>query len=379
MTQPTTVTVPPDFPKQLATLVAANLALAGGIYVAVGWGMIQTGVCTLAVGLSTVCLVAGAVRQRPRVVITPEGFVVLPAFAGRTHPWEDIDGPFAVIQIGMSKAVAYKLTADYKARVGKKPPSRFSGHQGYDEVIIGNFRLSAEELASALNEHKRRRLPSGLEEPRGVAPAQPSAAAHPAPAQEAQAVGSGSPILRVAAGVLALLFAGFGAVGSNRTLGGWVFMEAFALLFGWYAVRGRKGLPRFLTKKLSAHFAPPFSMKKNLISVIGVIAVVFLFWYLQGGPEKIRKQKTAERLSAAAKAVDPQEQIRLYTSAIESDPTCAVAYYNRGLICLAKAENDKAIADFTKTMELNPQYAEAYCNRGIAYDEKGDPGKAIPD
>jgi len=251
MTQPSTVTVLPSLSKMIGTLVLANLSLAGGIFVLVGWGMIQTVVCASAFGLTAVCVVVAAVRQQPRVVITSDGFV----FGGRTQKWEDIDGPVAVIKMGTRSTVAYKLTVEYKTRVGKKPRSRFSGYQGYDELIVGDFRLSAEELAALLNEHRRRSLPSTAEDAPAVAPLQTSAAAQPAPAEEAQAQANGSPTLRVAAGVLAVLVAvitPFGAAKGMLDLAGLVLMGAFALMFGWYAVRGRKGLPRFLTKKLGA-------------------------------------------------------------------------------------------------------------------------------
>ena len=294
MTQPSTVTVPPSFSKMIGTLAVTNLALAGTIFVVVGWGTIQTVVCASASGLSTVFLVVALVRQRPQIGITSEGFVFLPLFAGRTHKWADIDGPPAVIKIGTRKAVAYNLTAEYKTRVGKKPASRFSGHQGYDEVILGDFRLSAEELAALLNEHRRRSLPPTAEEPftplpavgegagvRGKSTANPSPRhgesstghlrppspprgegqqhtalnthAQPPPAEEVQAQGNGSPILRAAAGVMAILFAVISllrAAKGKQDLTGLALMGALALMFGWYAVRGRKGLPRFLTKKL---------------------------------------------------------------------------------------------------------------------------------
>ena len=255
MTQPGTVTVPSSLSRMIGSLVLANLGLAGGIFLVVGWGLIQTVVCALAVGLSMVILVVAAVRQRPQVVISSEGFTFLPFFAGRTHQWEDIDGPLAVIRMGMHKAVAYKLTAEYKTRVGTKPPSRFSGHQGYDEVIVGHFRLSAKELAALLNEHKRRSLPPAAEEAAAAITPEMSARAQPAPAEEAQPQGNGSPVLRVAAGVLAILIAVVSLLATtkgSRGLADLALMGALALMFGWYAVRGRKGLPRFLTKKLGA-------------------------------------------------------------------------------------------------------------------------------
>jgi len=85
--------------------------------------------------------------------------------------------------------------------------------------------------------------------------AQTGAAVHPAPAPEAKAERNGSPILRVAAGVLALVFAGvlaLMAIHGRLTLGNLVLMAALGFVCAWYAVRGRKGLPRFPTKKLGA-------------------------------------------------------------------------------------------------------------------------------
>ena len=288
MTQPSTVTIPPSFSRMIGSLAVTNLALAGTIFVVVGWGQIQTVVCASAVGLSAVFLVVAAVRKRPQVVITSEGFAFLPLFADRTYKWEDIDGPLAVIKIGTRKAVAYKLTAEYKMRVGKKAASRFSAFRGYDEVILGDFRLSAEDLAALLNEHKRRSLPPADEEPFALLPAvgegpgvrgqstpspppglrppsSPGGAgqqhatldtyAHAAPPEEAQAQGNGSPVLRAAAGGMAILFAVVPLLRAAKgapDLAGLALMEALALMFGWYAVRGRKGLPRFLSKKLGA-------------------------------------------------------------------------------------------------------------------------------
>src|SRR5262249_40736457 len=64
--------------------------------------------------------------------------------------------------------------------------------------------------------------------------------------------GKGNPILRVAAGLLALMFGGglllMTTQGNFRWDGG-VLVAALAILFGWYAVRGNKGLPQALTKK----------------------------------------------------------------------------------------------------------------------------------
>jgi hypothetical protein len=96
---------------------------------------------------------------------------------------------------------------------------------------------------------RRKRKADIQDHPTADAGAQTGAAVLPTPAPEAKAEGSGSPILRVAAGVLALLFAGvpaFMAIHGRIGLADLAAMGVFAFMFGWYAVRGRKGLPRCL-------------------------------------------------------------------------------------------------------------------------------------
>ena len=65
-------------------------------------------------------------------------------------------------------------------------------------------------------------------------------------------------------------------------------------------------------------------------------------------------------------------------------PSCkdsknAGAYYNQGVACLEKGENDAAISDFTKAIEKNPGYAMAYFYRGRAYLGKGEHDQALSD
>ena len=78
------------------------------------------------------------------------------------------------------------------------------------------------------------------------------AVVQPAAPPEGQAERNGNPILRVVAGLLALLFTAILVLIIAQGKLGWdggVLMAAVAVLFGWYAVRGNKGLPQFLTKK----------------------------------------------------------------------------------------------------------------------------------
>ena len=109
--------------------------------------------CVAVVTLSTVLYLVAAVRGRPRVVLSSEGFVFEKPIENETYRWSDIAGQFSVIKIGMSEAVAYKLTPEYKARSGKKPNSWLAG---YDAAGGGAFPCSAAELAELLNEHKER-------------------------------------------------------------------------------------------------------------------------------------------------------------------------------------------------------------------------------
>jgi hypothetical protein len=139
-------------------LVVGNVLLIVGIIglsvslLGVGSGTVVA--CAAVVALSTLLYVIAALRRRPRLTITPEGFVFEKLFGRDAHRWEEIDGQFAVIKIGLNKAVAYKLTPEYKARVGKKSTSLFSG---YDAAVVGGaLPRSAEELAELLNEHKQR-------------------------------------------------------------------------------------------------------------------------------------------------------------------------------------------------------------------------------
>jgi hypothetical protein len=152
--------------------------LGGIISIAIGlvgvgnWTVIA---CVVVVILSTILYIVAALRRRPRVALTPEGFVFEKLFGSDAHRWEDIDGPFVVIKIGWNEAVAYKLTPEYKARTGMKATSLFSG---YDAAIVGGaLPRSASELSDLLNEHKQRYGGShGPASPGGIAAEQSAAA-----------------------------------------------------------------------------------------------------------------------------------------------------------------------------------------------------------
>jgi hypothetical protein len=135
-------------------LALGNLLMVGGIIAIFGVRTATVGACTVVVALSTALYVIAALRQRPRVIITPQGFTFEKLLGREAHQWTDIEGRFVVIKVGLTKAVAYKLTAEYKSRTGKKTTTLFSG---YDAAVVGGaLPSSPQELADLLNEHVQR-------------------------------------------------------------------------------------------------------------------------------------------------------------------------------------------------------------------------------
>jgi hypothetical protein len=146
------VVVPPSLPRLLAALLVGGVGVVGGLLLLFGPGPVLVAVASAVGGLIVLVFVVAVVRQRPRVVITPEGFTVYKLFGEESRKWAEVHGKFAVIRIGWNRAVGYNLTAGHKARVGKKPTSLFAG---YDAAVSGAFGLPAEELAELLNAHAR--------------------------------------------------------------------------------------------------------------------------------------------------------------------------------------------------------------------------------
>jgi tetratricopeptide (TPR) repeat protein len=76
---------------------------------------------------------------------------------------------------------------------------------------------------------------------------------------------------------------------------------------------------------------------------------------------------------------DLDEQIRLYTLAIEIDPNFSFAYYNRGSVYNNMGKYNLAIKDLDKAIEINPNYAVGYLGRGITNNNLGEYDLAIND
>lgn len=77
--------------------------------------------------------------------------------------------------------------------------------------------------------------------------------------------------------------------------------------------------------------------------------------------------------------VDCLRQIENYTQAIQSDPSHAKAYYNRGLTHQRLGDAEAAVLDYTEAIQVSDTYAKAYHNRGVARAAIGDRKGAVED
>ncbi len=169
MMVPASIVVPPSIPRLLTSFLVVGSGLVGGLLVIFGPGPVQVALASAVGGLVVLASVAAVVLQRPRVVITPEGFTVYTLFGEGARRWRDIHGEFAVIRIGWVKAVGYNLTTGNKAR---------AGYSGYGAAITGAYGVPAERLAELLNAQAKQYAGPAAGGVKGEGgPAEPSAAA----------------------------------------------------------------------------------------------------------------------------------------------------------------------------------------------------------
>ncbi len=67
------------------------------------------------------------------------------------------------------------------------------------------------------------------------------------------------------------------------------------------------------------------------------------------------------------------------TKALDLDPLCAEAYYERGQALMFIGQIDKAIEDYTESLRLKQDFAKAYSARAGAYVRQGQCLKALDD
>ena len=74
-----------------------------------------------------------------------------------------------------------------------------------------------------------------------------------------------------------------------------------------------------------------------------------------------------------------RDPLTLYNAAIRDNPTCWLAYVNRGCLYNSGGRTAEALADWSRAIRLEPAYPEAYTNRGYAYQAMGRYYQALAD
>lgn len=72
-------------------------------------------------------------------------------------------------------------------------------------------------------------------------------------------------------------------------------------------------------------------------------------------------------------------EIERNTQLIQTDPSHAKAYYNRGLTHQRLGDAQAAVVDYSQAIRINSSYAKAYHNRGVARSTLGDRKGAVED
>ena len=129
------------------------------------------------------------------------------------------------------------------------------GGEGISPFVVGLLSglgaLVGMSLVALVGVARRRNREGQIPGRPAAAGAEAGGTVEPSPAQGTQAGDNGRPAFRVAAGAVALLFGGTAllvAVQGKGASADLLLVVVLAFLFGWYAVRGRKGLPRFLSR-----------------------------------------------------------------------------------------------------------------------------------
>ncbi|XFA72651.1 tetratricopeptide repeat protein [Thermosynechococcaceae cyanobacterium Okahandja] len=77
--------------------------------------------------------------------------------------------------------------------------------------------------------------------------------------------------------------------------------------------------------------------------------------------------------------IDCLREIEKNTQVIQTDPSHAKAYYNRGLTHQRLGDAEAAVVDYSEAIRINDAYAKAYHNRGVARSTLGDRKGAVED
>ena len=116
-------------------------------------------------------------------------------------------------------------------------------------------------------------------------------------------------------------------------------------------------------------FCNQFSANVSFLILILNLSVVFTFGQNTQMPDC--RHKFASIITNC--------KISDYTKIIESNPSDAIAYFNRGNTYQREKKYDEAISDFSKVIELDPKFERIYGFRGVVYHLKKEYDLAISD
>lgn len=120
-------------------------------------------------------------------------------------------------------------------------------------------------------------------------------------------------------------------------------------------------------------------MRRAAVPIIACLVIggwAAAYFWSQSPPSK----PVADGIKRIGQA-DSDDELAFFTRAIEQDPRQSQAWYNRGVVRLARQDWAGAAADFTQAIELGslrwPALALTY--RGVARQYQGDYASAIED
>jgi hypothetical protein len=104
---------------------------------------------------------------------------------------------------------------------------------------------------------------------------------------------------------------------------------------------------------------------------------VQLFSQEIGDVEYDIKPQTADLISNAREAKDPKESIALLRSAIESDPTCAMALHNLGVTLSQQGQTEEGEKLMRRAVEVDPSYTFGQAHLGFLEAQQGNKEAAL--
>jgi tetratricopeptide (TPR) repeat protein len=89
------------------------------------------------------------------------------------------------------------------------------------------------------------------------------------------------------------------------------------------------------------------------------------------------EEATFQSAMNSLQAIRCQEAIAAFTEALQTRPSSAQGFYNRGIAYLRVGQLQEALSDFKAALRLNPNLSEAHLGKGNVYAELNDLEAAI--